>query len=164
MSIWVCPPFAAAHPDNQTWALAWVSESGLWFVRSDQQDQYTLRSPFRGTLFAGDTDTTRLQMSDDAEQLVVFEQPRNQAGGSVRVYDLRPQWIQRVLGGDNALSEREIIELACGIVRRDTATSTDSENERERRSTSEKTQEAEPTILRQSGSPCEPATVADKHT
>jgi hypothetical protein len=117
------PPFAAVHPDERSWALAWVGENGLWFARNDppSPDPDTLRSPFTGTLFTDEADSRKVQFSNDAEQLVLFEQTRGPVRGAVRVYDVRPQWIRRVLGEGDALSESEIVKLACNIERRDMA-------------------------------------------
>jgi hypothetical protein len=159
----IFPPLAAAQPDNQNWALAWVSETGLWFARSVPQDRLILRSPFPGTLFGGDTDGIRLQISDDAEQLFLFAQPRTQGAGTVRVYDVRPQWIKRVLGQENPLSEAEIFRRACAIERRDSATGTDSQIEREPGAESDMSYEAEPgpAIRRQNNSPCGYQPIAD---
>jgi len=98
----------------------------LWFVRSDPQsaDPNLLRSPFSGALFTGETsDGVRLQTSSDGGQLILFEQPRSPlARGTLRIYDVRPEWIERVLGQRNALSESELVSLACNILRQENST------------------------------------------
>jgi hypothetical protein len=112
-------PFAVAHRGEENWAAAWVAPNGLWFVQGNRASagQTTLKTPLNGTLLSGELAGTSLQFSKDGTKLVWIQQTRSRSEAVFRVFDVQPDWLNRIQDGKDRFSDEEVIAFACDVVR-----------------------------------------------
>jgi hypothetical protein len=112
---WMRPLFAISRY-NGGWILAWDAADGFWTASAQDNSNYATPM-LNGTLMSGEPGGRVLKFANDGSELVLLQQPRWGGLITVRIGDLRTEWLDWVKGEQNGPNEKELVKLACGIIR-----------------------------------------------
>jgi hypothetical protein len=112
---WMRPLFAISRY-NDGWILAWDAADGFW--TASVHDNSTYATPMlNGTLMSGEPGGRVLKFTSDGSELVLLQQPRWGGPITVKVWDLRKEWLGWIEDEQKGPNEKELVKLACGLIK-----------------------------------------------